>query len=331
MLDRLHEYVRCFADPQRWAIASVVSVTGSSPVPVGTSMAVSDDLEIIGALSAGCAETAAALSAQQAIERDEAVVEVFSRDGERAGSVNLTCGGAMEVLILPLSRMQDLERARQLTHQDRRHRASLSIDVAELAATVRFARSAAPTLILTGVHDFSQQLAEAAVRAGWWTHVVDIRREFAIPERCPHGAQLHVGHPPFVVRDLISAADSPFTAVCVMTHHPDLDVPVLSEALRSPGVSFVGAMGSRFAAARRDMELAELGHPAASRGRVRSPLGLDIGSQSPAESAISMFAEILGAKNDASDHLGEALSAGSGPVDRRRPRHRSILQPMAAH
>ncbi|WP_258933605.1 XdhC family protein [Nesterenkonia pannonica] len=303
MLDRLHEYVRCFADPQRWAIASVVSVTGSSPVPVGTSMAVSDDLEIIGALSAGCAETAAALSAQQAIERDEAVVEVFSRDGERVSSVNLTCGGAMEVLILPLSRMQDLERARQLTHQDRRHRASLSIDVAELAATVRFARSAAPTLILTGVHDFSQQLAEAAVRAAggptlWTSGANSPSRTVPARRTAARGAPSLRRQRPHLSGRL------PFTAVCVMTHHPDLDVPVLSEALRSPGVSFVGAMGSRFAAARRDMELAELGHPAASRGRVRSPLGLDIGSQSPAESAISMFAEILGAKNDASDHLG---------------------------
>ncbi|GAB3842524.1 XdhC family protein [Nesterenkonia populi] len=327
MLDRLPEYARCFAEPERWAVATVVTISGSSPVPVGTSMAVSDDLEVIGSLSAGCAETAVAVSAQQAIRDGQAIREAFAPDGERAGSVNLTCGGTMEVLILPLSRMADRGRAEELLRRDPREGISLDVEVPQLGTSIRLERRAAPRLVLSGVHDFSYHLADLAVRGHWWVDVVDIRREFATQERMPHGAQLHVGHPPFVVKQLLAKDEPvPFTAVCVMTHHPDLDVPVLSESLRSPMVGMVGAMGSRFAAARRDMALADLGHTADERGRVRSPLGLDLGAQSPFESAVSMFAEILGAKNDAAAQLGQALSAGSGPIDRRRPRSRSLLR-----
>lgn len=331
MLDRLTEYSRCFAEPERWAVAVIAAVSGSSPAPPGTSMAVSEDLEIIGALSAGCAETAVAVSAQQAIRDGTPVREVFTRDGERAGSVNLTCGGAMEVLILPLAATPSLRRAEELLGLRPWEQAALDVEVPELGTALRLQRPAAPRLILSGVHDFSHHLADLALRAGWRADLVDIRREFATQERVPEGARLHVGHPPFVVRDLLAEADqAPFTAVCVMTHHPDLDVPVLSAALRSPKPGLVGAMGSRFAAARRDMALAELGHTEAERARVRSPLGLDLGAQSPAEAAVSMFAEILGAKNDAAGRLGQALSEGSGPIDRRRPRAQTLLTPLAA-
>ncbi len=334
MLDRLAEYARCFEDPENWAVATAISVAGSSPAPVGTSMAVSRDMEIIGSLSAGCAESAVAVLAQECIISREPVREVFSPDGERMGSVALTCGGTLEVLIEPLTSVSELEALKQLSSQDPRERASITRHVPKFGLDLSLHRPAAPRLILSGAHDYSAALAQIALQSGWRVNLVDLRRDFATTARLPIGTDIRLGHPPFVIRELLEneAQEGSFTAVCVMTHHPDLDVPVLDSALRTPetAVHFVGAMGSRRASSRRNAALERLGHSDEERRRVHSPLGLDIQAATPAETAVSMFAEIIAAKNAASAR-GASFSMSEGPLHRHRPEAQSIVVTPEAH
>lgn len=335
MLDRISAYAKCFENPERWAIATATAVSGSSPAPVGTSMAVSEDMEIIGSLSAGCAESAVAVLAQESITSGEPVREVFTPDGERLGSVALTCGGTLEVIIEPLSSMEDLGELKALAATDPRTAVSLTHHISALNIALQLERQAAPSLILSGVHDYSVALAQLAVTAGWRVSMMDLRQDFATHERTPEGVDLYVGHPPFVVKDLLSLETAePFTAVCVMTHHPDLDVPVLDEALRAPAgkVDFIGAMGSWRAATKRGSALAAKGHSPAARGRICSPLGLDIQASTPAETAVSMFAEIISTKNNAGPAAGEPLRAAkTGPLHRRSPHADSIVLELAAN
>lgn len=345
MLDRIGSYLDCFDEPENWAVATIVSVRGSAPSPVGTSMAVSADLRIIGSLSGGCVESSVAASAQDAIAAGGIRRESYGPDGTPFGAaglgVALTCGGEIEVLIQPLI-SADLDALRELARQDPRTRAALTRELQDQDGarfTVTEHRPAAPRLILSGVHDFSFHLAQLGVQAGWRVELVDLRPAFATQERVPAGALLHVGHPASVITELLGQDHDPqqstWTGICVMTHHPDLDVPVLDAALRWQSLGsdddaarcFLGAMGSRSSAARRDAALNELGHSQAARDRVVSPLGLDLGAQTPAEAAVSMMAQLIAAKNTHAG--GTPLNQTSGPINTSRPRSLSLIEEMA--
>lgn len=342
MLDRITSYSSCLEDPDHWAIATIVSVRGSSPSPVGTSMAVSADLEIIGSLSGGCVESSVAASAQDAIAAGTISRESFGPDGTPFGQaglgIALTCGGEIEVLIQPLV-TADLETLRRLASSDPHLPAELDRTVTDHAGArlhVHEERAGAPRLILSGVHDFSVQLAQLALQIGWDVHLVEIRPAFGTAARVPAGAQLQVGHPGTVIAALLEDQSAAWTGVVVMTHHPDLDVPVLDAALSWTNQAkddddaarcFIGAMGSRTSAARRDAALRAMGHSEAARKRVVSPLGLDLGAETPSEAAVSMLAELLAAKN--AQASAQPLSLRNGPINASRPRSVSIIREMA--
>ena len=83
------------------------------------------------------------------------------------------------------------------------------------------------------------------------------------------------------------------TVLCVLTHDPKFDVPLLEVALRLPEVGYVGAMGSRRTHDDRLRRLAEAGLTAEEIGRLSSPIGLDLGARTPEETAVSIAAEII--------------------------------------
>ncbi len=85
----------------------------------------------------------------------------------------------------------------------------------------------------------------------------------------------------------------PSTLICVLTHDPKFDVPVLEVALRLPEVAFVGAMGSRRTHEDRLARLREVGVTEAELARLSSPIGLDLGARTPEETAVSIAAEIV--------------------------------------
>lgn len=342
MLDRITEYHRALSRPEDWAIATVVSVAGSSPAPVGTSMAVSRNLEIIGSLSGGCVESTTASLAQQTLEDESAALETFGPDGGRLGEVPLTCGGQIRVLIQPLgtltgpARDQALVLTRTDPHDAAEFRREVTVGNERLA--VHEYRETAPRLLLFGVQDYSMHLAQMAVAAGWRTILVDHRPAFASADRVPAGAELIVDDPASAAARLLAKPDAGWTAACVMTHHPDLDVPVLDTALLTSGrVDFLGALGSRNSQTRRRAALTGLGHPAERIARIHGPLGLDIGGASPAESAVSVLAQLIAARSSGMNgpsggrpQTGTPLSLSTGPINYARARVSSILQPAGS-
>ena len=98
--------------------------------------------------------------------------------------------------------------------------------------------------------------------------------------------------------------------LCVLTHDAKFDVPLLERALRLP-VGYVGAMGSRRTHRDRQAELREAGLTDAELARLRSPIGLDLGSRTPEETAVSVAAEIVAHRRGGSCL---PLSAGDGPI-----------------
>jgi xanthine dehydrogenase accessory factor len=98
--------------------------------------------------------------------------------------------------------------------------------------------------------------------------------------------------------------------VCVPTHDPKFDVPVLEIALRSP-LAYVGAMGSRRTNDERLKRLRERGMTEEQLARLHAPIGLDVGARTPEETAISVAAEIIAARWGGS---GVRLSDTVGPI-----------------
>ena len=148
----------------------------------------------------------------------------------------------------------------------------------------------APRLVITGAVHISQFLAPMAGMAGFDVIIIDPRTAFATPERFP-GTDIRAHWPDIVLAEL---ALDPFTAVAALTHDPKIDDPALAEALLHR-CFYVGALGSRKTHAARLERLAGRGISAEALATIHAPIGLDIGSSSPAEIAVAVLAQIVGA------------------------------------
>lgn len=84
------------------ALVTVISRQGSAPREVGAKMAASADMQIVGSVSSGCVEGAAAEEAMKAMRSGESTVVDYGISDDLAWSVGLTCGGQIRVLVQPV-------------------------------------------------------------------------------------------------------------------------------------------------------------------------------------------------------------------------------------
>lgn len=147
-----------------------------------------------------------------------------------------------------------------------------------------------PRLVMIGAVHISQALAPMARIAGFDVEIVDPRTAFATPERFPDMA-LSAEWPEDVLKGRPLDA---YTALAALTHDPKIDDYPLQAALRA-GCFYVGALGSRNTHARRVERLVAAGLSEAQVALIRAPIGLPIGAASPAEIAVAVLAEVIGA------------------------------------
>jgi xanthine dehydrogenase accessory factor len=146
-----------------------------------------------------------------------------------------------------------------------------------------------PRLVVVGAVDTGEALCAGARALGWHTVCVDARPQFATPERIPSADEIVVAWPDEALAELRLDRD---TAVAVLTHDEKFDIPALLAALRSEAF-YVAALGSRVAQRSRRERLLEAGLTEDELARLHGPAGLDIGAESPAETAVSILAEAL--------------------------------------
>jgi xanthine dehydrogenase accessory factor len=146
-----------------------------------------------------------------------------------------------------------------------------------------------PRMLVFGAIDFAAAVARAGKFLGYHVTVCDARPVFATRARFPDADEVVVQWPH---RYLASTAVDERTVICVLTHDPKFDVPVLEVALRTPA-GYIGAMGSRRTHADRLARLREAGLGEAELARLRSPIGLDLGARTPEETAVSVAAELI--------------------------------------
>jgi xanthine dehydrogenase accessory factor len=309
------------------ALATVVSTWGSSPCPAGSHLAIRDDGAIVGSVSAGCVESAVVHDAMEVLEGAAPRVSEYGVTSDMAWQVGLACGGKIKVLVRRIddgaalyrdackrieeglssalvTRLTDgasaligegvksgplevssglTEAAIEAAHENRNL-------VFEIDEDAYFIESVTPPsrLILIGAVHIAQALVPMARIAGFQVVVLDPREAFATPERFP-GVEIRTDWPDQALKQL-DVNDR--TAIVVLTHDPKIDDPVLHLALTSPAF-YVGALGSLQTQKKRNLRLEERGLSAADLGRLFGPVGLDIGSASPAEIAVSILAEII--------------------------------------
>ncbi|MGQ4408475.1 XdhC family protein [[Kitasatospora] papulosa] len=146
-----------------------------------------------------------------------------------------------------------------------------------------------PRMIVFGAIDFAAALVRAGRFLGYRVTVCDARPVFATAARFPEADEIVVDWPH---RYLAGTEVDARTVLCVLTHDPKFDVPLLELALRLP-VAYVGAMGSRRTHLERDERLREAGVTDRQRAALHSPIGLDLGARTPEETALSIAAEIV--------------------------------------
>ncbi|MEU4492047.1 XdhC family protein [Streptomyces sp. NBC_00210] len=146
-----------------------------------------------------------------------------------------------------------------------------------------------PRMLVFGAIDFAAAVARIGAFLGYRVTVCDARPVFADPRRFPDGVEVVVDWPHKYLRG--TEVDER-TVMCVLTHDPKFDVPLLEVALDSPAV-YIGVMGSRRTHEDRLARLREAGIGETELARLRSPIGLDLGARTPAEVAVSIAAEIV--------------------------------------
>ena len=151
-----------------------------------------------------------------------------------------------------------------------------------------------PRMLVFGAIDFAAAVARIGHFLGYHVTVCDARPVFATNSRFPAADEVVVQWPHKYLRAEADAGRiDGRTVLCVLTHDPKFDVPLLEVALRLPEVGYVGAMGSRRTHDDRLKRLQEAGLTEAELGRLSSPIGLDLGARTPEETAVSIAAEII--------------------------------------
>jgi xanthine dehydrogenase accessory factor len=168
-----------------------------------------------------------------------------------------------------------------------------------------------PRMIVFGAIDFAAAVARIGSFLGYRVTVCDARPTFATGKRFPDADEVVVDWPHRYLKKAHDGGElDERTVVCLLTHDPKFDVPLLELALRIP-LAYIGAMGSRRTNEDRAARLRELGVTDSELARLHAPIGLDVGARTPEETAVSVAAEIIALRWGGT---GSQLRQTSGPI-----------------
>ena len=301
------------------AIATVMKTWGSSPRPIGSQLIVKDNGEILGSVSGGCVEGAVVTEALLSIKDGQCRILDYGVTDENAFSVGLACGGKIKILVEPIGFGQGPSREffeNLLLHQGERTLVGYAVNLknwkreflfpnvikteklifgyktpknTSLMAKKIFFSIAEPQLklIVIGAVHIAQNLIPIARLAGYAIVLIDPRSSFASEIRFPD-TEIMLEWPD---NAMVNIGLDKQTAVITLSHDPKIDDPAVIMSLNSE-VFFLGCLGSIKTHKARIERLKLLGYEDTNLSRIHAPVGLDIGSISPSEIAISIMAQI---------------------------------------
>lgn len=308
----------------RLLLVTVVKTWGSSPRPVGSMMALREDGRCVGSVSGGCIEDDLVRRYTQAygqgsLPQTGPQVVRYGVTADEAHRFGLPCGGTVALLLEFQPVLATLDAlVRQLEGGQLVRR---TVNCTTGAVTLAPAAGPAPLqfdgatlsstlgpqfrMLIIGAGAMAEYVATMALFNDFAVTVCDPRAEY-VGTWSVAGVHLTTEMPDDAV-----VALKPDTRTCIvaLSHDPKLDDMALLEALHSPAF-YVGAIGSRRnTESRRQRFMQYFDETPASLARLHAPVGIDIGSKTPGEIAVSVMAEILAVKNGVSQPQWRSMAA----------------------
>ena len=290
-------------------LVTVIETWGSAPRPPGALLALRDDGRVTGSVSGGCVEDdliERVRADRDAAGHDRPTLVSYGVTKEEASRFGLPCGGNLRLVQEPLGETRWIDDV--LARTARHELVARCLDLESGAVTVEPAARGEPfsfdgrrlralfgprwRMIVIGAGQLSRVLAQMALALDFEVICCDPREEYHLTWDIP-GTTFSKAMPD----DLVQALHlDPHSAVVAVTHDPKLDDLVLLEALKSPAF-YIGALGSRSNTAARKERLALFDLTPAEIDRLHGPIGLHIGSKTPAEIALAILAEVVSVRN----------------------------------
>jgi len=291
------------------ALATLVTVEGSSYRRPGARLLVGADGARLGSISGGCLEEDVLARARRVLAtgQAEAVVYDTTSENDLVWGVGLGCHGIVRVLVEKLPPLPAWAAALAQNFSARRPtelavvhaaatpallgtRLAAEFSAASAGDTRIFTQTVRPptALVVFGAGDDALPLVRLAKELGWHVTVADPRATFATAARFPLADALVVGPAAELVDRAAPDADA---LAVVMTHHYVHDVPLLDGLLRRP-LAYLGLLGPRKRADQILADLARNGAPPPPRAGLHAPVGLDLGADGPEQVALAIVAEM---------------------------------------
>ncbi|SEL68677.1 XdhC family protein [Halomonas daqiaonensis] len=292
-------------------LCTVLATFGSSPREPGSLLVARGDGRHVGSLSGGCVEEDFLARLRDGeFDAGPQTLRYGDPEGPSGPRIRLPCGGILDVLIEPLEpdaaslshleviqatllgqrplvRLVDLASGRVQFAED--GGLGPRVEQEPGAGRVKLRVGPAARLILAGISPVADACAEFAQTLGFEVIVCDPREE-ARAGFCVEGVEIHSVLPStFIASGACHAA----TAVVALTHDPRIDDLAMIEAVRTPAF-YIGVMGSRKTSAARAERLRRSGGlDEEEMARIHMPIGLALGSKTPAEIALAVMADIV--------------------------------------
>ena len=336
----------------RMAGATLVRSDGSTPHQLGLALVTNEAGDTVGALSGGCVDADVVLACDRVLAGGPAEVLTFGA-GDGEFDAGLVCGGVITVWVHELGRavapaIFGASDAAVITHRCgggvHQHAVSLSdamncensrtdSDSPRGIAAHWLLRSRRRTelmdlpngeqifleafgrrrlFVVVGSSGYTEALCAQAALLGYESVVVEPRPRFAAGITC---ADEVIGAWPDAALEKLTdhgRLDST-SAIVVCTHDSKFDEPALLAAIQT-AAGFIGALGSRATNIERFSRLRARGIPEHALQRINAPVGLDLGGATPAETAVSIAAQMIATAHDRS---AAPLRDTSGPLHAR--------------
>jgi xanthine dehydrogenase accessory factor len=299
---------------------TVVQTWGSAPRLPGAVLVVRDDGHLIGSVSGGCIEDDLADKARnQLLPQVPAIIEYgVSRD--EAQRFGIPCGGRLQIFVEPLTDAAQLQPIVDSMEQRKLIKRSVRISTGEVKLAEALPGSSPSLegdwfhsyfgpkwrLLIIGANQLGAVLASMAQTLDFDVLICDPREDIRA-EWHVEGATWAYGMPDDVVLEMQPDAH---TAIVAVTHDPKLDDMALLEALKCDAF-YVGALGSRKNQETRRERMRMFDLSETEIARLRGPVGLPIGSRTPAEIAVAILAELIQVRTQ--QRLAAAQSADCAP------------------
>jgi len=302
LIDRLRR------DGSRAAMATLVRTSGTTPRKEGTKMFVGQGGSIFGSVTiGGCVDARVIEQSASVLETSKASLLNLQLGDEEAWEIGLSCGGAVDVLVEPVTnqmlQLYDSARAEwdagrsvaigtvlasgeHFLIDNAQKTGVFNLDGRDVYVEVLKPPS---TMVVFGAGAVAIPLVTFAKALGFRSVVVDARPRFATRERFADADDIRIGIASMIAEEMKLGAETP---IVLVAHDYKIDLPVLTRALAA-ATPYIGLLGSRRRGAAILQLLRDQGVAEEQLRRVRVPIGLDLGGESASDIALAIIAEVV--------------------------------------